>query len=236
MITNNINEVDETSQNSSNVNVSEYDKYFTEVEEGLNVVAHNVEATCITSSDDKFSLDAQGNLTVNTITISDANSNSLSFDAIFNRIYPVGSIYQTIDNTDPNSVFTGVWEKIEGVYLVGAGAYKDSNSITKTFTLGDVVGTWEHSHSVPKHNHALSNKGYAKTYFGDAYFYAKDFETGNWTGNARKAVSGSNSSSSRTCTYGTGLGGTTDDKAAVTSGSTYGLLPSMAINIWKRVA
>ena len=47
-----INEVDETSQNSSNLNVSEYDKYFTEVEEGLNIIAHNVEATCITSSDD----------------------------------------------------------------------------------------------------------------------------------------------------------------------------------------
>ena len=231
-----INEVDETSQNSSNLNVSEYDKYFTEVEEGLNIIAHNVEATCITSSDDKFSLDAQGNLTVNTITISDANSNSLSFDAIFNRIYPVGSIYQTAENVDPNEVFTGTWEKIEGVYLIGAGTYTDSSSVSKTFTLGNISGTWNHTHSIPKHNHALSNKGYAKTYFGDAYFYAKDFETGNWTGNARKAVSGSNGSSSRTCTYGTGLGGTTDDKAAVTSGLAYHQIPSLAVNVWKRVA
>ena len=225
--------------NSSNETISNttgYDQYFTESEEGLNIVAHNIEATCITSSNNKFSLDSNGNLTVNSINISDAKNNTLSFEAIMNRLYPVGTVYETTEDVNPGTLFTGTWEKIEGVYLVGAGTYTDSANVSKTFTAGATVGAWNHTHIIPKHNHGLSDKGYAKIYFGETNFYAKDFETSNWTGNARKTVSGSNSTSSRTCNYGTGLGGTTNDKAEVTSGSTYHVNPSYVVHIWKRIA
>lgn len=229
-----ITETNTTTETTSST--TGYDQYFTEVEEGLNISAHNIEAECITSTNDKFSLDCDGNLTVNSISISDANNNTLSFEAIMNRIYPVGTVYTTTENINPGTLFTGTWERIEGVYLIGAGTYTDSNNVSKVFAAGDIGGTWEHSHTVPKHNHVLSDNGYAKTYFGDTHFYAKDFETGNWTGNARKTVSGTNSSSSRTCTYGTGLGGVTNDKAAVASSSTYHLNPSYVVYYWKRIA
>ena len=59
-----------------------YDQYFTESTEGLDIVANNIEVNCITSASDKFSLDTNGNLTVNSLTINDANNNTLSFEAI----------------------------------------------------------------------------------------------------------------------------------------------------------
>ena len=153
-------------------------------------------------------------------------------------MYPVGSLYVNATNgTNPKELLGfGEWEQIQGLNLIGAGTYKDSSGVSKTFNAGDIGGTWNHTHSIPSHNHALSDKGYAKTFFGASYFYAKDFKTSSWTGNARKSVSGSNSTSSTTNEYGTGLGGTTDDKAAFTSGSTYHLTPSIVVYIWKRTS
>lgn len=41
--------------------------------------------------------------------------------ATFNRVYPVGSIYMNINDTDPNELFgIGTWEQIEGRFLLGA--------------------------------------------------------------------------------------------------------------------
>lgn len=230
----NINET--TTSEETTTSTTGYDQYFTEVEEGLNIVAHNIEATCITSSNDNFNLDSNGNLTVNSINIADANNNTLSFEAIMNRLYPIGTIYETTEETNPGELFTGTWKKIEGLYLIGAGTYKDTNNVSKTFTAGEIVGEWNHTHNIAAHNHSLSDNGYAKTFFGASYFYAKDFETDNWSGNARKTVSGANSTSARTCAYGTGLGGVTDNKAAFATGATCNFTPSLVVNIWKRVA
>lgn len=157
---------------------------------------------------------------------------------ILSSMYPIGSLYvNATDGTNPKELLGfGEWEQIQGLNLIGAGTYKDSSGVSKTFNAGDVGGTWNHTHSIPAHNHALSDNGYAKTFFGASYFYAKDFKTSKWTGNARKSVSGSNSTSSTSNEYGTGLGGTTDDKAAFTSGSTYHLTPSIVVYIWKRTS
>ena len=157
---------------------------------------------------------------------------------ILSSMYPIGSLYvNATDGTNPKELLGfGEWEQIQGLNLIGAGTYKDSSGVSKTFNAGDIGGTWNHTHSIPAHNHALSDNGYAKTFFGASYFYAKDFKTTNWTGNARKSVSGSNSTSSTTNAYGTGLGGTTDDKAAFTSGATYHLTPSLVVYMWKRIA
>lgn len=34
--------------------------------------------------------------------------------------HPIGSIYQSIDNTDPSILFGGTWERIEGRFIMGA--------------------------------------------------------------------------------------------------------------------
>lgn len=139
------NELDETLNSSNN-----YDNYFTETSNGLDITANNIEANCITSKNEKFNLDSEGNLTVNSLTISDANNNSLSFEAIFNRIYPVGSIYISTNDINPSTLFTGTWEKIENRFLLASGS---------SYQLGSTGGEATHKltiNELPSHTHNAS--------------------------------------------------------------------------------
>lgn len=139
------NELDETLNSSNN-----YDNYFTETTSGLDITANNIEANCITSKNDKFNLDSEGNLTVNSLTISDSNNNTLSFEAIFNRIYPIGSIYISTTDTNPGTLFTGTWEKIENRFLLASGS---------SYQLGSTGGEATHKltiNELPSHTHNAS--------------------------------------------------------------------------------
>ena len=139
------NELDETLNSSNN-----YDNYFTETSNGLDITANNIEANCITSKNDKFNLDSEGNLTVNSLTISDSNNNTLSFEAIFNRIYPVGSIYISTNDINPSTLFTGTWEKIENRFLLASGS---------SYQLGSTGGEATHKltiNELPSHTHNAS--------------------------------------------------------------------------------
>lgn len=138
-------ELDETLNSSNN-----YDNYFTETSNGLDITANNIEANCITSKNNKFNLDSEGNLTINSLTISDANNNTLSFEAIFNRIYPIGSIYISTTDTNPGTLFTGTWEKIENRFLLASGS---------SYQLGSTGGEATHKltiNELPSHTHNAS--------------------------------------------------------------------------------
>lgn len=139
------NELDETLNSSNN-----YDNYFTETTSGLDIEANNINANCLTSKNEKFNLDSEGNLTINSLTISDANNNSLSFEAIFNRIYPVGSIYISTNDINPSTLFTGTWEKIENRFLLASGS---------SYQLGSTGGEATHKltiNELPSHTHNAS--------------------------------------------------------------------------------
>lgn len=59
------------------------------------------------------------------------NDNTNAIDAlrssIFNMVYPVGSIYISVNAANPGSMFGGTWEQISGRFLVGTG-YIQANS------------------------------------------------------------------------------------------------------------
>lgn len=99
---------------------------FTKEGDNLNLEVNNLNVSCITSLDNKFELDDQGNLVVNSLT---CNSLSLASDAILNMIYPVGSIYISVQNTNPNVYFGGEWEAINGKFLLASSDdYKEGTS------------------------------------------------------------------------------------------------------------
>lgn len=53
------------------------------------------------------------------------------------KIYPIGSIYMSLNNVSPESLFGGKWKKLEDVFLFGAGSSHELNSRggEKTHTL-----------------------------------------------------------------------------------------------------
>ena len=55
-------------------------------------------------------------------------------------IYPVGSIYMSVNDTNPHDLFGGTWERIQDRFLLSA-----SNS----YKAGSTGGVAEHAHSIP---------------------------------------------------------------------------------------
>ena len=91
------------------------------------------------------------NITVSTL------GNSTGSINIVDMIYPIGSIYMSVNNMNPENLFGGLWERIgQGRTIVGEGTWTDSNNETKTFSNGATGGEYSHTltrNEIPKHYH-----------------------------------------------------------------------------------
>ena len=70
-------------------------------------------------------------------------------------IYPVGSIYMSVNATNPKELFGGTWERITDTFLLAAG---------ETYEAGSVGGEATHKLTVPEmpsHDHPISGNGNA---------------------------------------------------------------------------
>ena len=80
-------------------------------------------------------------------------------------IYPVGSIYMSVNSTSPATLFGGTWQKIQGRFLLASGTTSGEDpSVDNTYTLGDTAGSRdavvvEHTHTQDAHSHAPSSGG-----------------------------------------------------------------------------
>ena len=75
--------------------------------------------------------------------------------ALVDLIYPVGSIYMSVNEADPAALFGGTWERIRDRFLLAAG---------DTYENGAVGGEGEHTLTVeemPSHTHASQGYAYA---------------------------------------------------------------------------
>lgn len=61
-----------------------------------------------------------------------------------NAIYPVGSVYISLTNTNPGTYLKGTWEQFaQGRTLVGVGSGNDGSN-TQTFAVNDTGGEYKH--------------------------------------------------------------------------------------------
>lgn len=85
-----------------------------------------------------------------------------NYTAINNaEIYPVGSIYISVNSTNPSTYFGGTWERIQDTFLLAAGS---------TYSAGSTGGEATHTLTVsemPSHRHTLGSTngsvGYTET-------------------------------------------------------------------------
>lgn len=68
---------------------------------------------------------------------------------ILNLVYPVGSIYISVNLASPDTLFGGTWERIKDKFLLSAGS---------TYTAGSTGGEAEHTLTIdemPRHDHKV---------------------------------------------------------------------------------
>ena len=73
--------------------------------------------------------------------------------SLLDMVYPVGSIYLSVSGTDPQTLFGGTWEQIQGKFLLG---------MSSSYPAGSQGGEAEHtltSHEIPFHRHYVDQPG-----------------------------------------------------------------------------
>lgn len=110
---------------------------FTKIDDNINATFNNLNINCLTSLNNKFNLDSDGNLTVNSLTTSISTSQTN-----FDEIYPVGSIYMSVNNTNPSTLFGGTWSQIKDCFLLACGDIYSNGSTggeaTHTLTINEM--------------------------------------------------------------------------------------------------
>lgn len=165
-------------------------------------------------------------------------------------IYPVGSIYLSVNNINPSTIFGGTWEQIQDTFLLAAG---------NTYTAGTTGGNSNHSHTtevgttggtaitveqMPWHGHQVRLHNNAGT-TGTAYYYngaTKTNSTGaqspslTWKGTTFNAAQGG---------AGDQVGGAdpvgggqphTHSQTSVNTSLSSNMPPYLAVYMWKRLS
>lgn len=140
---------------------------FTMENEKTNLEVDNLNVGCITSKNNNFELDKEGNLTVKSIKTTKYIPLN---NEVLDTVYPVGSIYMSVNNANPKELFGGVWEQITGRFLLGSGSPKQNeysgfgmiqeDQFEWNFTTNTTGGEYNHKLTIaemPSHNHHLGN-------------------------------------------------------------------------------
>ena len=164
-------------------------------------------------------------------------TNKLSFDgvdylledhrisSIVDAIYPVGSIYMSVNSANPSTLFGGTWEQIQDTFLLAAG---------QTYAAGATGGEAEHTltlDEMPAHTHPPY---YDQADWGIAEYRNVPDKSGVWGAGLNLDMSG--------LVFGAINDGTTYMALRSSTGNSGGnvahnnMPPYMAVYVWKRTA
>lgn len=162
-------------------------------------------------------------------------------------IYPVGSIYMSVNDVDPSVLFGGTWQRIEDRFLLAKG--ENFNTLNGTGGATTVSLTQSqmprHTHTQNSHSHSPSNTNYkflgattniaingTKRVFpsstnGSYHFVYTEDSTGGINEYA------STNSVTATNKY---TGGSGSSESASNGASHENMPPYLIVNMWKRTA
>lgn len=102
-----------------------------------------------------------------------------TIDDTINSIYPIGSVYISLTETNPGTYLKGIWEQFgQGRTLIGVGTGDDGTD-SQTFTADSIGGEYKHKlivDEMPGHYHtrgtmvsAMERSGYGLALNGDGF-------------------------------------------------------------------
>ena len=116
----------------------------TDITNSNKITTKDITNTNVISSKD---INVTNLLTTNTFKIPDKNNILINGTKLFDLIYPVGSIYMSINATSPATLFGGTWEQIIDRFL-----YTAKSEIGK---LGGASSVTLSTDNLPSHNHSM---------------------------------------------------------------------------------
>ena len=137
--------------------------------------------------------------------------------SIIDLIYPVGSIYMSVNSADPGTLFGGTWERIKDRFLLSAG---------DTYAAGNTGGSAKAT--LPSHNHTFGSGGYQ---MWGAKIGAGSTEPGNQISGDKKyyaAVKGGSTSNYKWLE--------SVDSKGVSDVSQANMPPYLTVYVWKRIS
>ena len=144
-------------------------------------------------------------------------SNTKVDESIIDKIYPIGSIYMSVNSTNPSNLFGGTWE------AWGSGRIPVGVDINDTDfdTVEETGGSKTHNHTLQNAYACVGKKNGSTSWVG--------FKTASTTFTSSESISGSSASNpdSKT-TVATALEGTTDNTSS--------LQPYITCYMWKRIS
>lgn len=207
---------------------------FTKTEDKLNIEVDNAEISTLTSKNNKFSLDANGNLVVNSITTNSGGA-ALDTTSVCNLIYPIGSIYMSVNSTSPATLFGGTWTQLKDRFLLGAGDTYSNGSTGGSATLQS------HTHSIP----ALSGTAASSTHSHIVTTRTTTYAQGSQSAWRCLSWPGTNTDYSQTVYTNNGTADGAHTHTVSTTASTTGstgdgnsgnMPPYLTVYMWKRTA
>ena len=143
---------------------------------------------------------------------------------IWKECYPVGSIYMSVNSTDPSTLFGGSWERIQDQFLLSAG---DTYAAGTTGGSADSVVV-SHTHAQTAHSHGFAG--------GDKVWTTASGSTepGNQISGTAKyyAATAKKDYAWRTRT----TGETANIQATGVDGTGKNMPPYLAVYVWKRIS
>lgn len=131
-------------------------------------------------------------------------------------VYPIGSIYMSVNSTDPSTLFGGSWERIQDRFLLASGSNYGAGT-----TGGSAKAT------LPSHTHTLGSGGYQ---MWGAKIGTGSTEPGNQISGDAKYYAAAKGKSASNYKWLESV-----DSKGVSDVSQANMPPYLAVYVWKRI-